>query len=237
LKKPIISFAYEIILAGLIIFTLVVKLPEQQDYYLSWFVWALFLIDYVVRLVLSEKKWEYIKSHPLELLAIIPFDQIFRTLRLVRLVRLIRLLVLIRRKNSFIEVLTNKYKIDRIFIVVVSLLFISAIPMYWIEPNFKTYGDALWWAVVTTTTVGYGDLYPETSAGRLIAGVLMFVGIGLIGVVTGTVASLFGRGKDLPEELEYVRKKIDDHPEITSEELDLMINKLMIMKAKKEHNA
>lgn len=57
--------------------------------------------------------------------------------------------------------------------------------------NIQSYGDALWWAVVTVTTVGYGDRYPVTPAGRGIAVVLMLVGIGLVGVITASVASFF----------------------------------------------
>jgi voltage-gated potassium channel len=66
----------------------------------------------------------------------------------------------------------------------------------WFEANAKgsnihNFGDALWWAIVTVTTVGYGDKYPVTAGGRGVATVLMFVGIGLIGVLTATVASYF----------------------------------------------
>jgi len=59
------------------------------------------------------------------------------------------------------------------------------------DSNIHNYPDALWWAIVTVTTVGYGDRYPSTTGGRVVAGVLMLVGIGLIGVLTATVASLF----------------------------------------------
>ncbi len=57
--------------------------------------------------------------------------------------------------------------------------------------TIHNYGDALWWAIVTVTTVGYGDKYPVTAGGRGVAVVLMLVGIGLIGVLTATVASYF----------------------------------------------
>ncbi|WP_409254284.1 potassium channel family protein [Bacillus sp. SCS-153A] len=220
------------VVASLIIYSLFVKLPNDQEKVLSWFVWGLFLVDYTVRLIVSKDKWEYVKKHPLELLAIIPFDQVFRALRLVRIIRLLRLVVLLKRKDSFLEVLTQKYKVDRIFVIVIALLFLSAISMYWIEPSFNTFADALWWSIVTTTTVGYGDLYPETAVGRIIASFLMFVGIGLIGTITGMAASFFSKDKELPEELRYVRERIDNYSSLTNEEIDLIIRKLENLKVK-----
>ncbi|WP_260412610.1 potassium channel family protein [Alkalihalobacillus sp. TS-13] len=113
--------------------------------------------------------------------------------------------------------------------LVVALLFLSVIPM-WVEPNFESFEDALWWSIVTLTTVGYGDLYPVTTVGRLIASFLMFVGIGLIGVITGMVASFFSNAKELPEELRDVRESIDNYPSLTNGEIDLMIRKLESLK-------
>ncbi|WP_203289771.1 potassium channel family protein [Metabacillus sp. cB07] len=218
-------------MAALIIYSLFGNLPDQEDRILSLFVWGLFLVDYIVRFVVSKNKWQYVKKHPLELLAIIPLDQLFRTLRLVQIIKVIRLIVLIKRKNSLLEILTQKYKVDRIFVTVVALLFLSAAAMHEVEPSFKTFEDALWWSVVTTTTVGYGDLYPETAVGRLIAAFLMFVGIGLIGVITGMSASLFSREKEqLPDELKYVKDSIDEYPALTNEKIDILIGKLENLK-------
>jgi voltage-gated potassium channel len=59
------------------------------------------------------------------------------------------------------------------------------------EANIKTLGDAMWWAVTTVTTVGYGDKYPTTAAGRVVAAGLMFLGIGLFGVLTASISSVF----------------------------------------------
>lgn len=227
LQKRKIGFIYEFALAGLIIYSLVAELPEREDFILGWFVWGLFAADYAIRLLLSKNKWEFVKTHPIELLALIPVDQLFRALRLIRLVRLIRLILLVKRKNSILDLLIEKYRLDKLFVTVIALLFLTAIPMAWIEPSFDSYGDALWWTVVTTTTVGYGDLYPETNVGRVIASVLMFVGIGLIGVVTGTMASFFSNQKsDLPVPLKYVRDKIDEYPSLTEPELLVMIEQL-----------
>lgn len=236
MDKKNISFTYEIVLGFLIVFSLFANLPSVQDKFLSWFIWGLFPLDYSIRFIASKNKWQYIKTHPLELMAIIPIDQLFSSLRLIRLIRMFRLLVLFKTKTSFFNTIMERYKIDRIFVIVVVLLFLSAIPMYWIEPSFETFEDALWWTVVTTTTVGYGDLYPETTAGRIIGAVLMFLGIGLLAVVTGSLASYFSKEKQLPSELNFVREKIEHYESLTNEEIDLMIRNLEHLKEKEDNN-
>jgi voltage-gated potassium channel len=88
------------------------------------------------------------------------------------------------------------------------------------------------------TTVGYGDLSPETTVGRIIASVLMLTGIGVIGLITGTVASIFTDNKDerLPKELKDVKQKIDAYPNIDEIDYIYMIEKLQKMKDKQSNN-
>src|SRR5204862_2850619 len=102
-------------------------------------------------------------------------------------------------------------------VVVIGL---GAIGIYAVEQgqnnNIQSVGDALWWAVVTTTTVGYGDVSPVTGEGRLIAVGLMVVGIGFIGVFTATITSFFlapdrgGADEDVNERLTRIEQKLDD---------------------------
>lgn len=231
IKKLSFGYIYEISLGILIIFSLIAELPESQDKALGWFVWGVFVLDYCIRFSLSKSKWEFVKKHPLDLVAMIPLDQLFRSIRLLRLFKLIRLFSIFNRNSPMLDLLTKKYKIDKIFVVVICLLFISAFPMYVVEPSFESYGDALWWTVVTTTTVGYGDLYPVTGVGRIIASCLMIVGIGLIGIVTGTVASIFTNKKvHLPDELELVHTKLEQYPDLNQADIDTMLNILQIYK-------
>lgn len=227
--KPVsIGMMYEITLAVLVVISLVAEFPEPYGQGFDLFIWGLFVIDYSVRLSLSEKKWEFVKQHPLDLIAILPLDQIFRAARIVRLLRIIRLLSILNRKGSMLHAMFERYNVDRLLVFVTCVLFLAALSMKWIEPTFETYGDALWWAVVTTTTVGYGDLYPETTVGRIIATVLMFIGIGLIAVVTGTITTLFSkrRSTPLPLQLQYVQNKLDDYPSVSEEEWTAMIEHL-----------
>jgi voltage-gated potassium channel len=88
------------------------------------------------------------------------------------------------------------HSLFRVLIAAVVTLFVGAWLVLLFEEkakgsNIHDYPDALWWAIVTVTTVGYGDRYPVTEGGRVVAAILMLVGIGLIGVLTATVASVF----------------------------------------------
>lgn len=232
MKHKKFGFIYELILAGLVIFSLVFEIENQMI--LDWFIWTLFVIDYLVRLSNSKNKLKFVKENPLDLIAIIPLDQIFKAARLVRLIRLIRLIAILKRRKSILDDIFENYNIDKFFTMIVALMFVVAIPMKSIEPSFETYGDTFWWVIVTTTTVGYGDFYPETTLGRIIATILMIVGIGVIGVVTGTVASYFTKSEKkeekLPEELQYIKLRIDKYPDLSKEDYEKMIYNLEQMK-------
>jgi len=239
MSKHKISFGiiYEIILAVLVIFSVIVDLPAKENKVLEIFIWGIFVIDYFTGFIKSENKWTYFKGHPLELISILPLGTIFQTARLIRLIRVIRLISIINRRSFFLENLFNKYKIDKLFIIVVLLMFLSALSMKWIEPSFHSYGDALWWAVVTTTTVGYGDISPHTLIGRIVASILMMVGIGMIGVVTGTISSFFtnNHNAEVPPELSYVRDKMEKFPDLDDSDYEMMILHLRKMQAKQKN--
>ncbi|WMT40913.1 ion channel [Paenibacillus sp. D2_2] len=192
------------------------------------FIWAVFFVDYIIRLALSENKWKFFREHPLDFISILPIDHILRTARFVRIIRLLRLLMIMNRRTALFDLFLKKYKIDNLLLLVMTMLFVVALPMKLIEPDIHTYEDALWWAIVTMTTVGYGDISPVTTVGRIIASVLMLSGIGVIGVVTGTVAAIFTRGAntELPQELIDVKSKINGYPNIDELDYDYIIAKL-----------
>ena len=148
--------------------------------------WAVFIIDYVTRMWLAPRRLHYFSRHLLDL-AVIALP-ILRPLRLLRLVMLLR--VLNRSATTGLR--------GRIALYVgggtVLLLFCASLAVLDAErgnpgTNIKTFGDALWWAATTITTVGYGDHFPVTAAGRLVAVGLMVGGVALLGVVTASIAS------------------------------------------------
>lgn len=148
--------------------------------------WAVFIVDYVVRIGLAPRRWSYFWRHLLDLgVLVLPF---LRPLRLLRLVVLIE--VLERRAADSLH--------GKIVVYVAGstslLVFCSSLAVLDAErghagANIHNLGDALWWSATTITTVGYGDRFPVTADGRLVAVLLMLGGIALLGVVTATLAS------------------------------------------------
>ncbi|NBI28348.1 potassium channel family protein [Chengkuizengella marina] len=200
----------------------------------DWIVWGIFFIDVSIRFYTSEKKWKYIKKNPFDIIAIIPFDAIFQLARIVRLFRVVRAIAILSRllRPSIREILEIN-GLNKVIASVFALIFIASIPIYFVEPSVESYDDAIWYSIVTATTVGYGDFYPETPWGRMIAVVLMVFGIGLIGMVTGSVATYFmdGNKKENPK-VDYLKKELDRLDELTNEEIDTMIDMLHKLKNK-----
>jgi voltage-gated potassium channel len=164
----------------------------------TWAAWAVFAVDYVVRLVLAEDRRRFVKRHLLDLAVVVL--PILRPLRLLRLVTL--LTVLNRRAGSSLRGRVATYVVGASALVT----YVAAVAMLNAErghpgANIETFGDSLWWALVTMMTVGYGDRYPVTATGRVIGAGLMICGVALLGIVTATLASwLVDRVRDVGEE-------------------------------------
>ena len=148
--------------------------------------WAMFAIDYFVRLILAEHRLRWFSRNLLDL-AIVALP----ILRPLRLIRLLTVLAIFRR-------VAGQTMRGRVVVYTAGstlmLVFVSALAMLDAERNYPgasiaTFGDALWWACTTITTVGYGDLYPMSVTGRCIAVALMIGGIALLGTITATIAS------------------------------------------------
>lgn len=161
---------------------------------IDYLVWALFAVEYLVKLYVAPSRWQFLRTHVLDLVVVVvPLLRPVRALRILRAVRGLSVAgaVLGRAK----AILTHR-GLHFVLLAVTVLVFVAAALEKGFEAgakgsNIHTYADSLWWAVVTVTTVGYGDRFPVSAAGRGVAVVLMLVGIGLVGVVTATVASFF----------------------------------------------
>lgn len=162
---------------------------------------ALFLIEYMLRLYAAPNRTAYIFSiyGMVDLLAIIPVFLIGMqgnslALRIARMLSILRLMKIIRYWGDLmLLVIAMKESIRLLFLVTIAVLLMAVVGgnlMYYIEPeNFRTAFDGVWWALVTMSTVGYGDIVPHTLFGKILAGMGMFLGIGIFAVITAIIGS------------------------------------------------
>ena len=222
IRQIVMLFLCIYVLAALFIDT-VFDLPPETSVLLSRIdntVCIFFICDFVLNVITAKSKLGYLKWGWIDLVSSIPniqllrwgrFVQVIRILRILRSVRSIKLIVKFffanRSKGTFASV-----SIISFFIVVFSSI---AILNCEVSPdsNIKTASDALWWSFVTITTVGYGDLYPTTSLGRIVASALIMAGVGLFGTFTAYVASFFmqyeeEQDNEVLEELREIKKQL-----------------------------
>jgi voltage-gated potassium channel len=164
--------------------------PQTQQIldYVQWISWIAFAVDLLVGLISADKKMKYLSRHPLEVITVLlPF------LRPLRLLRVISFGTLVIQKVA----VGRQFAITlKVFLASILMAYIAAVQITITErgvegSNIKNFSDGLWWAVTTVTTVGYGDRFPTTSTGRVLAVCLMLVGISLMGVITASVAAWF----------------------------------------------
>ncbi|MFC0472149.1 potassium channel family protein [Halalkalibacter kiskunsagensis] len=221
---PKLLLTYEISMAILAFASILFMMSDNAFIQnLDFYIWIIFVIDVSVRFIKSENKWDYIKRNPFDIIAIIPLDSIFRLARLARLIRLIRAIAIVGHYlKPFYQIIRTNH-LDRVLATLFILIFVAAIPIQMIEPSIPSYTDAVWWAVVTATTVGYGDISPVTIFGRLIAIVLMLFGIGLLGMVTSSIAAYFiqaNKEKDEDNTITYLKNEIERIHTMNDRELE-----------------
>lgn len=156
---------------------------------LLFVIWAVFIVDYVARLTISPDKWRFVRRNVPDLLAaIIPIFRPFRAIKELHRVAYFR-----RRTAAAARARVVTYALS----FVVLWLYTISISVVYAErgahgATILNLGDALYWAVVTISTVGYGDMVPVTTFGRVLAVLLMLSGIAIVGVTTATVVSYLG---------------------------------------------
>lgn len=209
-----------------LIFAVIIVLPSADSIGPSWkhwlshidlAIWIIFGIDYVGKLLISSDRTRFVKTHLFELaIVILPFARPLRLLRLIPLVGYFLRMSQHRLSGRLLQFAL----LAAVLIVVASASIMFEIERHAPNPNIHSFGDALWWAVASITTVGYGDLYPTTGAGRSLAAVVLVSGIGVIGIVTASIAATFVRSdeaeadavemKELLKRLERIEKKLDE---------------------------
>ena len=155
---------------------------------IQWISWSAFAIDFLYGIISAKDKKHYLLKHPLDLAAVVlPFLRPLRLLRVISFGSLVIQKVAIGRQFA----ITLKVFIASLFVAYISAVQITITERDVDGSNIKNFGDGLWWAITTVTTVGYGDRFPTTAEGRFLAVGLMIMGISLMGVITASVASWF----------------------------------------------
>ncbi len=196
---------------------------------------VIFTIEYLLRIYVADllfpelgpvrSRLRYLRSFMavIDLLAILPFYipylipidlRVLRMLRIIRLLRIFKINRYTSALSTIVEVFRRKkHELLSSIAIVTMLMIIAAVLMYNIEneaqpDSFENAFAALWWAVATLTTVGYGDIYPVTVLGKILSAVIALLGIGLVAVPTGIISSGFVESME-----EKKNKKENEHDE------------------------
>ncbi|MCC5946455.1 MAG: ion transporter [Bernardetiaceae bacterium] len=198
-----------VVSVSLVLLESIVELRERYTYvfyYLEWFFSLLFLIEYVLRIYSHPKSWKYIFSFwgMIDLLAVLPVFVLFLSpnmqylfsIRLVRLMRMFRIMKLgqhfLAAQHLSRALRASSYKISVFILGLLTLVIILGSFMYVVEEGkngFQSIPLSVYWAIITITTVGYGDIVPQTDMGKFIASFIMLLGYGIIAVPTGIITA------------------------------------------------
>lgn len=209
----------------------------------DFFIEIVFVLDYVLRFVLAKSKTQFFKSNILDLISILPFTSLFKAFRIFKAFRFLRILKAARsaayigrvykRVKFFFDL--NGFK----YMCLVSLAFVilGGIAIHFAED--MSLQDGIWWSFVTATTVGYGDISPTSGAGRIIAAVLMIIGIGLIGSLTSTITTLFFQ-KEKPRHsskediIQTLHNQLDNLDELSDEDVEIVCQTIRAMRTEQK---
>lgn len=187
----------------------------------DWVIWAAFTFQFLVRISLTDHRLRFaIREWPDVLIILLP---LLRPLRILRSARVLRVLGVVRLAAFLAEAgrtgarMVARSHIGYVVVAALAMIVAAAALIVAVEgqdgAGIETFGDGLWWAVTTVTTVGYGDLYPQTPVGRGVAALLMSIGIATFGVVTAKVAAFFVEEQADPTihaKLDEILRRLDE---------------------------
>ena len=248
IKNRNFKIVYEIVMAilaivvvAIIVIDLAYNLPENIASKFSIvdnIILGIFAIDYFTRLALAKDKVKFFKSNLIDLISIIPFNLAFQSIRILRLskvlkfIKIFRAVSLILKLRNYIDRFLKVNNFNYVIWITLFTLLVGAIGIHFAEDI--SIGNALWWSFVTITTVGYGDISPGTPIGRIIAGIIMLVGIGFLGMLTGTIATFFLKKNYSTsfksQTIEDIKERLDNFDELNIEDINNIHNVLIALR-------
>ena len=218
-SRPVLRLLEGAVIAAAVA-TIPLTIAEEQSgpapwlWIADWVIWAVFVAEYSANLLATENRWRYVRSNKLALAVIVVsfplFPAVLGWIRMVRLARLLRLLIIAARMPYAMRIAIGRPGLIQVLGVTVFLLLAGGGLMVSAEPETvgNDYWSGVWWALATVSTVGYGDIAPKTAAGRLIAALLMFAGIGLVSTLAASVAAYFVQ-RDEQREVDALSRRLD----------------------------
>lgn len=191
----------------------------------EWFCVVVFSIEYILRIYIAERPLKYIFSFYgiIDLLAVLPFylSNVFdlRSLRAFRIFRIFRMFKLIRYNRALrrFHIAYGIIKEELILFLMLTFifLFLASAGIYYFEHEaqpqyFSSVIDSGWWAAVTLTTVGYGDVYPITSGGKIFTLFILLIGVGIITIPAGLIASALSKARKIQEDRMEIQSKEEE---------------------------
>ena len=241
-----------LIVAIILILELTINLNKTTlniFYTIDFFIWIIFVIDYFKRLYKSRNKKKFIKRHIVDLISIIPLYTIFavfrsfnilkisRVSRIANISKVVRIFGVFKKSKTNFDIFIKTNNFNYTLLIGLLVLIVASILMTFIEKI--DFFDSLWWSIVTVTTVGYGDIYPKTILGKIVATILMFMGIGLIGSLTSTISTYFINKESKKSKEDYKTKvlkdsikSLQDFENISKEDLKNIFDVLNTLKEK-----
>jgi len=226
-KGKIFDYTIQLlILLSLVAFS-IETLPNNSDelieflYVFEIFCITVFSIEYFLRILISNKPFNYIFSFYgiIDFLAIIPYYlssidlRFLRAFRVFRVFRAFKLIKYNKALNRFqIAYRIVKEELTLFLVVILILLFIVSAGIYFFENQaqpevFKSIFHSSWWSIVTLTTVGYGDVYPITLGGKIFTFFVLIIGVGVVTVPAGLVATSLSKAREIQDEEEKMKNK------------------------------
>ncbi|WP_066499966.1 ion transporter [Abyssisolibacter fermentans] len=200
---------YEIFITILALVAVVTTVLDKMEK-LNDMILIIFAIDYIGRLIVSENKLKFIKSNVLDLIAIIPFNSLFRAFRVVKLLKLVKIIKITKatkllrilnytkkfHKNTKKFLNTNGFKY--MIYITIAIVFVGSIVIYAVEKGdiIKTYNDAVWLSFTSVTLFGYEGVEQMSMAGKIICGVLALIGVIFTGSFTATLIKYIDEKKN-----------------------------------------
>lgn len=228
------------LLSVIIVLVMTLGQLDSETYRLLFFIdttiCLIFLVNFFTSLFRARDKLFYLRHHWIDLIASIPAIEALRIARIFQILRVIRL---IRMSRSFLIPLIKQRKqatVASLLVAMVTILTFASIIILIVESgtegaNIQTAEQAIWWALVTISTVGYGDFYPVSTAGHIVGGIVIVSGVSFFGVISGYMASVF----IAPDESERQEHQEVHTSEITAE-LKLVLARMEANQRQMEQN-